>query len=317
MRKQPRLVCLGDVTLDIVVHADAKIDTGTDVPGVVKMRVGGSAANTCRSFAGAGGKAVFVGAIGDDDLGGRLTRGLRSAGVTVHAARLNGRSARLLVLLSADGERSFVTDRGVADSLAPAMIKPGWLTRIDALHIPAYSFLRPPLAEAAYAAAGRAREAGAFVSVDLASRRPLFAHGRRAARELISRAEPDLLFANEGEAAALVGRSDTTRLLELAPLVVIKFGPLGCRVMWRGDGRGEILQATVATIRIAATDTTGAGDAFDAGFLHSLIESGYRPGVARSTHGRGSAAAALRRAALAGHRSAARLLTAPRKELPA
>lgn len=314
MRKQPRLVCLGDVTLDIVVHADAEIDTGTDVPGVVKMRVGGSAANTCRSFAGAGGKAVFVGAIGDDDLGGRLTRGLRSAGVTVHAARLHGRSARLLVLLSADGERSFVTDRGVADSLAPAMIKPGWLTRIDALHIPAYSFLRPPLAEAAYAAARRAHEAGAFVSVDLASRRPLFAHGRRAARELISRAEPDLLFANEGEAAALVGRSDTTRLLELAPLVVIKFGPLGCRVMWRGDGRGEILQATVATIRIAATDTTGAGDAFDAGFLHSLIESGYRPGVARSTDGRRSAAV-LRRAALAGHRAAARLLTGPRKEL--
>ena len=307
-RKQPRLVCLGDLTLDIVVRAAAAVEGGTDVPGVVQLRLGGSAANTCRAFAALGGKAVFVGAVGDDDLGGRLTDALRSAGVIVHAARMRGRSARLLALVATDGERSFVTDRGVADSLAPAMVKPRWLSGLDALHVPAYSLLRPPLAEAAYSAAERAHAAGALVSVDLASRRPLLESGRRAARELVTRAAPDILFANEGEAAALVGRSDTTRLLELAPLVVIKLGPLGCRVLWRGEEDGDGGQSSVATKRIVATDTTGAGDAFDAGFLHALIVSGYRPGVAPS-------ATVLRRAALAGHRAAARLLTAPRREL--
>ena len=308
MRKHARLVCLGDLALDVVVRAEAAVDAGTDVAGVVKLRVGGSAANTCRSFVEAGGAAVFVGAVGDDELGGRLIGALRSAGVTVHAARLRGRSARLVAMVTTDGERSFVTDRGVADSLTAEMIKPGWLKRLDVLHIPAYSLLRPPLAEASYASAQRAHAAGAFVSIDLASRRPLLARGRRAARELVSQAAPDVLFANEGEAAALVGRSGTKELLELAPLVVVKQGALGCRILWKVEGTGDVGQATVATKPIAATDTTGAGDAFDAGFLHSLIESGY---------GRGApvAAAELRRASLAGHRAAARLLTASRKEL--
>jgi len=310
--RSPRLVCLGDLALDIVARAATAVDAGTDVAGMVQLRIGGSAANTCRSFADAGGKAVFIGALGDDDLGGRLSGALRSAGVTVHATRIRGRSPRLLALVAADGERSFVTDRGVADLLTPGHVKPGWLARLDALHLPAYSLLRSPLADAAYTAAQSAHAAGAFVSVDLASRRPLLARGRRAARELVSRAAPDVLFANESEAAALVGRSDATSLLDLAPLVVIKLGPLGCRVIWRVDG-GDIQHATVAARRIAATDTTGAGDAFDAGFLYSLIDSGYRP---RAVPSMGSPnAGVLKRAALAGHRAAAKVLTAPRKEL--
>ncbi|MEX2547025.1 MAG: PfkB family carbohydrate kinase [Chloroflexota bacterium] len=312
-RKQPRLACLGDLTLDIVVRADTGVEAGTDVPGVVRFRVGGSAANTARSFAGLGGKAVFIGAIGDDELGGRLTAALRAAGVTVHTPRVRGRSARLLAMVAADGERSFITDRGVADALTPAMLKSAWLVRVDALHLPAYSLLRAPLADAAYLAADRARASGALVSVDLASRRPLLADGRRRAREVISRAAPDILFANEGEAAAVVGRGEPERLLELAWVVVIKQGGRGCRVLARGED-GEVVQSSVATKRIAAADTTGAGDAFDAGFLYSLIASGYRASAETGSASRGSVAV-LRRAALAGHRAAARLLTAKRTEL--
>ena len=302
------MACLGDLTLDIVVRADDSVDAGTDVPAGIRFRAGGSAANAARSFASLGGRAVFIGALGDDDVGTRLIRAMRSAGVVVHAVRRRGHTARLVVVVGKDGERSFLTDRGVADGLTPRALKKGWLAKVDAFHVPAYSLLNAPLAEAAFLAVERARASGALISLDLASQRPLLALGRQAARDLVERAAPDILFANEQEATVVAGRVATERLLELAPIAVIKQGSVGCRLLWRSGDRGERSHSTVATTRIDATDTTGAGDAFDAGFLFSLLTGGYRRGAA-------PVAADLRRAALAGHRSAAKLLTTPRKEL--
>ncbi len=298
--------------MDIVVGAERAAVAGTDVAGTIRFRAGGSAANTARAFAALGGDASFLGAIGNDELGGRLTAVLRAAGVTVHAVRVRGLSARLVALLSADGERSFITDRGAADALPVAAVKDAWLSRIDALHVPAYSLMSGQLANASFNAIGRARSMGALISVDLASARPLVSRGRRAGEDLIRKAAPDILFGNAAEVAALLGPAAAgkvaEKLLALAPVAVVKQGSRGCRVLWAGERNSEVLQSVVGTKPIAAADTTGAGDAFDAGFLHALIASGYRPGVERN-------ATVLRRAALAGHRAAARTLTAPRKEL--
>lgn len=306
----PRLACLGDLALDIVVRSQSPAEAGTDVDADIHFRVGGSAANTARSFARLGGRASFIGAVGDDRLGGRLIASLRADGVAVHAARVRGSSARLLVLVGASGERSFLTDRGVADALSVRALKPAWLRGVDALHVPAYSLLKSPLADAALEAAHRVRATGGLVTVDLASHRPLLAAGRRAAVELVSRPEPDVLFANSREVAALVGpgAGRESRLLAAAPIVVVKAGADGCRVLWRAGERGEVGALDVATTRVAASDTTGAGDAFDAGFLYSLIAGGH----ARASVG---SPASLRRASLAGHRAAARVLRGPRPEL--
>jgi sugar/nucleoside kinase (ribokinase family) len=301
---------MGDLTLDIVVRSQAAVEAGTDVPATISFRVGGSAANSARAFARLGGTSMFIGAVGDDPLGARLTASLRADGVTVRAVAVRGASARLLALIDASGERSFVTDRGVADHLSPRAVRSSWLARVDALHLPAYSLLRAPLADSAFEAAGRMHERGALVSVDLASHRPLLVAGRRAATDLVRRAAPDVLFGNVREAAALVGggRAAAARLLDLAAIVVVKSGAQGSRVLWRTERTPAVAEIDVATRRLSATDTTGAGDAFDAGFLFSLISSGYAPGSNAS-------AAILRRAALAGHRSAARLLTGARPEL--
>ena len=308
--KRPRLLCIGDLALDIVVRTPsaAGVEEGTDVPGTIRFRPGGSAANTARSFAGLGGGAIFVGAVGSDPLARRLAATTRSAGVTVHAIKRPGSTARLLVLLAPNGQRSFVTERGVADALRPADLQAAWLQRIDALHLPAYSLLTAPLFEAAAVAAEAAHAAGALVSVDLASRRPLLTAGVSRARQRISAIRPDIVFGNQDEAAAIAGRQPLRRVVELAPIVVIKEGVAGCRVLWRADSPTEVLEIEVATKPVATTDTTGAGDAFDGGYLHWLVANNHRPDSPRQ-------AAALRRAALAGHRAATRLLTSARPEL--
>lgn len=306
--------------MDVVVGADSAAVAGTDVPGTIRFRAGGSAANTARSFAAFGGGASFIGALGSDELGGRLIKALRADGVTVHALRMRGLSARLVVLVSKDGERSFIADRGVADALPVGAIRDAWISRIDALHVPSYSLMGGALAQASVDAIRRARNKGVLVSVDLASARPLASLGRDAAAGMIRSAAPDILFGNATEVRALLGPATggaagggaggtaLRRLLDFAPVAVVKHGSGGCRVLWAGGRDGDVLESVVATTPIAAADTTGAGDAFDAGFLHALIASGYRPGAARS-------ATVLRRAAVAGHRAAARLLTGTRKEL--
>jgi sugar/nucleoside kinase (ribokinase family) len=307
-RKRPRLACLGDLVLDIVVRAQAGVALGTDVPGTVRLRVGGSAANTARAFARLGGAASFIGAVGNDRLGTRMVASLRADGVTVHAIKRRGNTARLLALIDADGERSFVTERGAADSLRPSALKGSWLSGRDALHLPAYSLLKEPLSEAALTAAARVHQYGGLVSVDLASHKPLLARGKAAAWEMIGAVSPDVLFANRDETAALVGARDARRLLQLAPLVVLKQGADGCRGVWSSAARAGFDAIDVPTKPVDGADTTGAGDAFDAGFLYALLRAG-------ASGADGLDAGLARAAAVAGHRAARRLLTSARTDL--
>ncbi|CAN5854495.1 hypothetical protein BH24CHL6_BH24CHL6_15960 [soil metagenome] len=298
---------------------------GSDVPGDVTFRAGGSAANTCRAFVGLGGAATFIGAVGDDYWGRRLAASLRRDGVSLRLVRVGRPTARLLALLGPQGERSFVTQRGAADALRPEHVRRAWLQSSDVLHVPAYSLLSEPLRSAALVAAGQARSAGAVISLDLASRGPLLAAGRRVATERVAEVRADLLLANADEARALVGRRGERRLLDLAPVVVIKEGSAGCRVLWRplSGASADVLELDVATAPLEASDTTGAGDAFDAGFLYTLAKAG-PPGVGQQAAGKDAddersralrRAQLLRRAAVAGHRAAARMLLGPRPEL--
>jgi sugar/nucleoside kinase (ribokinase family) len=311
----PRVLVLGDLVLDVVLRAAAPIESGTDVPGRVEIRQGGSAANVARWLARLGTRSALVCAIGRDGAGRSLVAQLRRDDVNVHAVRVAGhRTGRIGVLVAPSGERSFVADRRAATRMEPADLKSEWFDGIDLIHLPAYSLLVEPLGSAGVRAVEltRARGAkGARVSVDLASVGPLLTHGRREARELVAGLKPDLIFATESEAEALLGRHAPEGLLDHAGVAVIKRGPRGARVFARVDrGRPEPeppLQFDVATTPVAAEDTTGAGDAFDAGFIAGWL------GALRSGH---VGADALHRATIAGHRAAGRHLRSPHAELP-
>ncbi len=306
-RRRPKaaaVTVLGDLVLDVVVTPARPLERGTDVPGRVALRQGGSAANAARWLARLGTRSTLVTAVGRDPIGRRLVDALRADGVTVRATRVGGRpTGRIGVVVMFGGERSFVADRGAADELRPEDLKPGWFGG-DLLHVPAYSLIGSPLGQAGRRAIEFARERDAIISLDLASAAPLLAHGRRAARRLVEEAAPDLLFATAAEAEAYLGGLDFGKLLDSAPLAVVKRGAGGATVLGRslaGPHRFE-----VATAPLTATDTTGAGDAFDAGFLAMFLSV---PPDARTRP------AALRRAALAGHRAAARQLASGSPEL--
>jgi sugar/nucleoside kinase (ribokinase family) len=292
--------------VDVVLAPERALEHGTDVPGHVRLVQGGSAATTARWIARLGGGVSMVAAVGRDPAGRALVETLRSDGATARVIRVPGaRTGRIGVLVSPDGERSFVTDRGAALQLRSSDLKSAWFARADAVHLPVYSLLDEPLSLAGRRAIELAREAGAAVSIDLASIGPLLARGRRAARTLLEEIAPDLLFATASEAEGLLGRYAVEGLLDIAPVAVVKRGSKGATVMAR-DSEAN-LRFEVATEHINATDSTGAGDAFDAGFLVTWFTS--------RRAGR-SLPASLQRSALAGHRAAARQLSTTRPELP-
>ena len=301
-----RVVVLGDLMLDVVLAPDRDHEAGTDVPGRVTLAQGGSAATTARWLGRLGARTSLIASVGRDAAGRALVEAIRSDDVTPRILRPAGaRTGRIGVLVDPSGERSFVADRRAADLIAPDDLRADWFDGADLLHLPVYSLLGMPLGAAGRRAVELARAAGAAVSVDLASIGPLMAGGRRAARALIADIEPDILFATASEADALLGGHPKDRLLEYAWIAVVKRGPKGATVLARTDARP--LRLEVATTRLAATDTTGAGDAFDAGFLvgwHAAKGAGQ------------SLPATLQRAAVAGHRAAARQLSSARPELP-
>ncbi len=291
--------------LDVVLAPAGPLEMGTDVRGHVSLVQGGSAANTARWLARLGARSTLITAVGRDASGRALVEAVRSDGVTPHAARIAGqRTGRIGVLVAPGGERSFVADRGAADFLDVDELKAAWFEGADALHLPFYSLLDAPLGTAGRRAIELARAAGALVSLDLASIGPLLSGGRRSAHRRIGEIAPDLLFATAAEADALLGGGPLDRLLDLASTAVVKRGARGATILSRLGA--ERIRFEVATEQLVTSDTTGAGDAFDAGFLVGWF-------AARAA-GR-SSPAALQRAALAGHRAATRQLSTPRPEL--
>jgi ribokinase len=302
---RPRVVVVGDLVLDVVLAPDRDLQRGTDVTGSIQLRQGGSASTTARWLGRLGARCTLVCAVGRDATGRSLVAAVAADGVTVRAVRVAGaKTGRIGVLVEPGGERSFVTERGAALRLRPEDLRPTWFAGADAIHLPAYSLLDQPLGLAGMAATRMARAAGALVTVDLSSSAPLLARGRRAALRLIEEAAPDLLFATRDEAKALVGPKHDDQLLDLAPIAVVKRGRKGATILLR-DGAGR-LRFEVATTPVKAGDTTGAGDAFDAGFLAGWLEA-RRRGV--------DPAAALQDGALLGNRTALRQISAKPAEL--
>ena len=248
------MICtLGDLLLDVIVRLDGPVAEDTDTYGRTQVGPGGQAANVAAWVAVLGGRARFIGKRARDTAGRVLAEELAGRGVEVAGPEADGRTGTVVSLARADGTRTMLTDRGVAPDLRADELDVSWLAGCERLHLPAYSLVRDPIREAALTAASFARDAGARVSVDLSGTSAVRELGVDSFRRILAQLAPEVVFGTEGE-LALVGELAT-------PTVVAKRGPRGCVV--RRAGEAVALPAEPTDV----VDTTGAGDAFAAGFL--------------------------------------------------
>lgn len=267
---------VGDLVEDIVVWAREAVRNATDTAATVHRGRGGSAANVAALAAGRV-PTRFIGRVGADAAGDALVAELAGHGVDVRVQR-EGRTGTVVLLVDAEGERTMFPDRGASALLAE--VDDAWLDGIAWLHAPAYGLEREPMRGELVRLAALARSAGARTSFDASSTGLLAGIGVDAALELLITAHPDVLFANEDEAAMLGLAGGGGLAASVARTVVVKHGPLPTDVIVGGELASRIDVAPVPGIR----DLTGAGDAFAAGYLAATLQGADAASACRAGH---------------------------------
>ena len=256
------LCCIGDLVEDVVAWLSSDIAEGTDTDVEIHRRRGGSAANVAVAAAGTGVAVRFIGRVGDDAIGRVLVSELTNAGVDAVVQR-SGRSGTIVVLVDACGERSMLPDRAAAIELDDVSV--GDLDGVDWLHVPAYSLVGGPIAEASTEAIRIVKERGGTVSVDASSVAIIKEFGVYRFGDLLSLLGPGVVLCNRDE-ANLLEVSDAEGLPGV-DLTVVKDGP---RTAVALDSSGIV--ASVSAQELAnVRDTTGAGDAFAAGLIAAMM----------------------------------------------
>ncbi len=259
---------VGDVMNDVVVRPQAPIDVATDTESKIDFSFGGSAANQAAWLAALGSATRFAGRAGVADGAGHR-QALQQFGVDVRLAEDSGlATGTVVVLVSPDGERSMFTDRGANRHLGAADLA-GVLEGARHLHVSAYQLFEPASRPAVRALCTNALRLGIPVSVDPAT----FAGIRDAGAEafLDWTCGTRLLFPNLDEGRLLTGEENPEGilacLLDHYPVVALKLGPAGALA-----GSADGWRVRLAAEPAAVVDSTGAGDAFCAGFLRQFVE---------------------------------------------
>ena len=269
------LGCVGDLLEDVAVQLLEDINIASDTESRVVHRRGGSAANVVEAACLAGGRARIIAQVGDDPTGTWVTQALIDVGADV-CVRRGGRTGTIIVLVHLDGERTMLADRAACLDLSDP--DPAWLDGLDTLHLPYYSLVIDPLAATSIVLAGWARARGITVSVDASSAALLEADGADRAIERIRAAQPSVVLANELEAAVLGDRLVPEQIN--GAVVVVKRGAGPATVLRHGQAPVDVPANVLPGVR----DTTGAGDAFAAGFLLGFAQHGDPVQATRQGH---------------------------------
>ncbi|GAA4732547.1 carbohydrate kinase family protein [Phytohabitans rumicis] len=262
------ILVVGDLATDVVAAVESALATGSDTRARIRFTGGGQAANTAAWLAELGAPVTLVAAVGADDAGRARVAELTALGVRCAIHEHAGAATGSVIVLTHDGERTMVTDRGANLLLSADHVDTALTASLDArhVHVSAYTLLDGGSREAGLRALAAARERGLTTSVDAASAAPL----RRAGAAFLDWVRgADLLLANADEAAVLAGVGDAATqaraLAEVAANAVVKRGADGA--VWAAAG-----QVVSAPGRPAAVvDPTGAGDAFAAALLASWL----------------------------------------------
>jgi len=260
---------------DVLVQAPWPLALGDDNPAVIRSRPGGSAANQAAWLATLGVDVLFVGRAGARDAEFHR-RELAKFGVEPRlAADESVPTGAIVVLVGPDGERTMITDRGANLRLAPADVPSVLLDDAALLHLTGYSFFEPGPRAVVRGLLAEARRKGVPVTIDPSSAAFLAAPTVGPAAFLRWTQGAAVCFPNLDEAAVLTGADALTPTADPAAMAAGLTSYYGAVVVKLGAG-GAVFADGFAAGRIAAEpaavrDTTGAGDAFCAGFLAAWL----------------------------------------------
>ena len=232
---------------------------------------GGSAANTLAGLASLGAKCAFIGQVADDQLGEVFAHDIRATGIQFDVTARAGDppTARCLIFVSPDGQRTMNTYLGASQFLPAEALDPALIADAKILYLEGYLWDPEEPRAAMKQAITAARGAGREVAFTLSDAFVIARHSDDF-RALIDAGQIQVLFANEHELAALTGCEDfDTGLAALAPKVptlVVTRSEKGAVAV--SGGKHAYVQAEPVD---QVVDTTGAGDMFAAGFLHARV----------------------------------------------
>ncbi|MFC3174984.1 adenosine kinase [Novosphingobium bradum] len=234
---------------------------------------GGSAANTLAGLAALGASCAFIGQVADDQLGEVFAHDIRAGGIAfaTPARADDPPTARCLIFVTPDGQRTMNTYLGASQFLPAAQVDEAAIAGAAVLYLEGYLWDPEEPRAAMRRAIAAARNAGRKVAFTLSDSFVIARHGDDF-RALIEAGEIDILFANEHELAALTGIEDfhegITHLGGKVPTVVVTRSEKGAYAISGGE-HAQVAAEPVAQV----VDTTGAGDLFAAGFLFGLARA--------------------------------------------
>jgi sugar/nucleoside kinase (ribokinase family) len=241
---------------------------------------GGSAANTAVGIAQLGGRAGFIGKVRDDQLGDIFSHDIRAVGVefATPPATAGAPTARCLIFVTPDAQRTMQTFLGVAGELGPDDVDADMIQRASITYLEGYLFDPPPAKKAFERAASLAHAAGKRVALTLSD--PFCVDRHRRDFQSFIADHVDVLFANEAEIKSLYQAETFDGALQVVR------DECAVAVLTRSE-KGAVVVAGSEVHVIDAehigrvVDTTGAGDLFAAGFLFGITQ-----GLSLATAGR-------------------------------
>ena len=279
------VLAIGNAIVDILAHGDEEFLTNNGLKkgtmsliednglkGIYKqiepanICSGGSAANSVVGIVSLGGTGAFIGKISDDHFGNTFRQDLISNGVYFQtpASKDGSGTATCIVLVTPDAERTMQTYLGACVELGPEDINGDDVAAAKVTFLEGYLWDPPAAKEAFLKAAHLAHHAGRKVSLSLSDPFCVKRH-REDFLELVEN-HVDILFANESEILSLYQMNTFEDALKAVQgrceIVALTRGALGCVIL---EGKNVKALGCEPTDRVV--DTTGAGDAFAAGFL--------------------------------------------------
>ena len=252
----------GSMTL---VDLDTSNFIHAETAGMSKSKAsGGSAANTIHGLAHLGIETGFVGSVGNDEMGIFFKKDMQVNNINPILFRSMSETGRAVALISKDSERTFATYLGAAVNLTAEDISHGIYTGYDYFYVEGYLVQDKEMFEKALRLANRA---GLKICLDLASYN-IVEENRAFFLDLIPK-YVDILFANEEEIKALMGKSPEDGAMELkdkVSTIVIKMGAEGSFCL----ENGELVRVGVRPAH--PLDTTGAGDLYASGYIYGHMK---------------------------------------------